>query len=261
MIQHLGFQLGAEDAMTIMLEDNKELLVNRVNAERVSNFVELVRRHGKTTEVVPKFLEACCDSNGEAIVENQNMLVEEVLDKEDVRRDMLLEVKLSDERDNLWAACCPNSAMARDMAVSPEFQGSEVLHEKVGKVLVTWTTPPERAEESVQRLFHDMWDLPVDGAGRVWVPLEEVYRRARLVSKKWKTPGRSAKGKGGGSSRDAKRAAAVLKSIGKYFRRQVLLLAQMCIGRNYMCMKAIEREYPYLLCYTARRDSQRTFLD
>ena len=50
MIQHLGFQLGAEDAMTIMLEDNKELLVNRVNAERVSNFVEFVRRHGKTTE-------------------------------------------------------------------------------------------------------------------------------------------------------------------------------------------------------------------
>ena len=68
-----------------------------------------------------------------------------------------------------------------------DWQGREVTTGNLGKVLVTWTSPPGHAHESPARLFEDSPELhEVDGRGRVWVPLEALYKTARLVSKKYK---------------------------------------------------------------------------
>ena len=320
MIQHLGFELGAEDAMTVMLEDNRELLVTRVTEERVQNFIELVQRHGKTTQVVPKFLEACCDAKGDAIVENQNMLVGCLLGDPKIRKDLFIEVKLveDDSSGTPWNPCCPMSMQAIEVLEGDDggrfspvdandamigggvadvhgtqheksgWIGSEVEGGSLGKIFITWTSPKGREGDSPGALFADQPELrDTDKDGRVWVPLEAVYHAARGVSKKFKaerkaerrrekqtrktrSPVRASFSFGAGkdvalvttkmkhaaraSRKEARRRAGTLKAVGKYFRRQVLLLAQMCCERNYHGIKALEAEYPYLLCYTALRN-------
>eukprot|EP00004_Rigifila_ramosa_P001596 TRINITY_DN1154_c0_g1_i2.p1 TRINITY_DN1154_c0_g1~~TRINITY_DN1154_c0_g1_i2.p1 ORF type:complete len:2503 (+),score=673.94 TRINITY_DN1154_c0_g1_i2:327-7511(+) len=220
IIDHLGFSIGAEDVLSTLLDNNKQLLDEYVNEDLIRYFIKFIREKGQNGSYV-SFLKNLCVCLDQAIGETQEMILESFVNDPENSRFL---ITLRHDTKSPPVAKWETQEELRNGTVGQsqeKFMAREIYDEGFHQVYLRW-------ESNVKDL------TPQALYGKDEVPIEE-FCAAYTATKK---------------ARRADPALARRHQLAEYFLEQLLLFAEMSFDRSYNCIEKISQLMSYSLVLT-----------
>ena len=217
VLGHVALDRKAATIVQSMLADNDEIQETKIGAEEIDIFAQ--RMHDREMNVVyMKMLTSCCSCNGSPVVSNQQV-VENIIFG--VNSSLLISMQVDEENmvDTLFGD--KESIYVKALTNNAGFGPAHVLGRNLFErgcpvVKLTWSSFAEDSIYMAKTLY-----------GVEPVPANMVMRQKAVVQSR---------------SPDAVNARA---HVIEFLRAQLLLSAEMCLGRNYPVMEAMEKDYPF----------------
>ena len=216
LLAHVGSQPLAAKCVTDMLASNMELQEEKISEREVRLFANKLaesRMHSMYLDL----LRACCSCRGRGVVGNQITVADVVFGE---RKELVMRVHANpDERIALdWGGPKMDVFLPLGSSDMLTVKGHQLCMVGAPELLLSWTSPVP--DLTATFLF-----------GKEAVPLLELFQADAAKSE------RALEGTSGGPSGS--------KVVSMYYTAQLLLAAEMCLGRNYVAMKHIENMLPY----------------
>ncbi len=225
VLAHVGPQPMAAKCVVQMLMKNIKLQETKIGRREISIFTSKLRS-SQMNAMYLNLLRACCSCERKGVVTNQCTVAEVLFaDMNDIIIQVMADYTHSRKTD--WYDT-PTSLYIVDRPdpVSPML-GEDLVFKGVPGISISWTS--KSVDGSPLGLF-----------GKLSIGLEELYNTVSLRSSQKEIeeeyfPTKESVG-------NERRAA-----VAEYFIAELLLAAEMCLDRNYVAMKQLEKLFPYEL--------------
>jgi hypothetical protein len=227
-----------------MLSSNRELQETMIKFKEISIFAEQMRQQ-EMNSMCLQLLHACCSCQGVGIPRIQ-LIINQVI-YEDFQ-DVLIQSRVDYNDDYHTTNSVENGVPVSDLYLPPaaltnetvnqNMLGADIMARGFPNVLLTWVSPSNKYSASA--LF-----------GMSDVSMMDVFR-PKTVQKAniWSIPKSlsSATSLKTESQREHKQnqvQAERRRKIADFYTMQLLLAAELCLGRNYRIIEQMETYYPY----------------
>ena len=230
MIEDIDDDIGSAMCLKELLQNNVELLENGVKRKHVGLFLDLIREKGMKPKYL-KLLLAIAATGSEAVQSKQNMIHDMLL----VENPDLLIQTMVDENETSDQKLPISEKQLKNYITDDggEVKAHGLLH-SVNLVQVTWTT--KHAETTPKALF-----------GADCLALEKFSAGQNP------NPGVGYVDEDNGKIRDVEMRRA---QIFDYYYYQLKLFSALCVDRNYLTIKKIEREMTFLILASTMTNDQ-----
>ena len=216
LLSHVGSQPLAAKCVTDMLASNMELQEEKISIKEVEIFAEKLSE-SRLHSMYLDLLRACCSCLGRGVVGNQ-ITVANVLFGQKKELVMLIHANPDKKIILDWGGAKADLFLPVGSSDMDGVMGHQLFTDGAPELLLSWTTPVQ--DLTSMFLF-----------GKESVPLQDLFKED--VSK---------------SMRAIEAGSTVVEDtrvVSMYFTAQLILAAEMCLGRNYVAMKWIENLLPY----------------
>lgn len=236
MMNQIGSSIGAEEALTELLANNRPLLEEQVDDKLINFLISIIWKKGPNPSYL-RFLTALCSCEGKAISGNQE--------------DCLKFLVLNDENSKLLATFGPGSDEDRPkwhsnyemsgstgniMRPSRDARGRSVYDNGLFNVEVTWRSSKE--EYGMENMF------PAKNQNPRAIPLWELCR----VMKKQEIHDLPL------DLMDAEHRRRY--QMCQYIEAQLELFAAICFGRSYNCINTVSQLLPFDYMLSCMKDER-----
>ena len=222
ILGHVAMDRKAAEIVGSMLADNDEIQETKIGDEEINIFAQ--RMHDREMNVVyMKMLTSCCSCNGSAVVSNQQVVENIIFGS---NSSLLISFVMDEANmvDNVFAASDSLYLKPLKGGFSSDamgIMGKHLVERGVPVVKSTWSAFSDESPYVPKTLF-----------GIDPVPINSVLRMRSVVP-----------GKDSGKAH----IAALRQHVLDFLRAQLLLSSEMCLGRNYPVMEAMEKDYSFEL--------------
>ena len=215
--------------------------------------MNLIQTWGRSAKYLD-FCTALCSCLGQPIISNQKLLLRLLveLDEEQVDKGLLIATRVGKEMQlRSWQSLSP-AIITRGTAAEgePAYLGERLYKAGYHPLMVGWCNlaPAGTPGNSSSDLFGSKWVQ----LSTLMACLNESNCEGMQLSKDEHR--RSSGEEKGEFGEEISRLRRLKRDIAKFYRAQILLFAELCMGRNYVCITALEKLFPYSVVLTGMKD-------
>jgi len=250
ILSHLILDPLAGTVTKEMLSSNRELQETMIKFKEISIFAEQLRQQ-EMNSMCLQLLHACCSCQGVGIPRIQ-LIINQVLYEDFL--DVLIQSQIDYDdagtsHEKLFPSSdlyLPSLSLLTDSSKQQVILGADVMRNGYPSILLSWTSHSPKYGAMV--LFN-----------KVNVNIIDLFRFAKAAVAKtlWTSAvGLSAPTSITASQKDVRNNQVIAdrkRRIAEFFSMQLLLAAELCLGRNYRIIAQMETYYPYEMLATILR--------